>query len=95
VVWANCHGGFVVGFAVLLLEILERTVRGERPWHLAGVVVAMGALVAVNPYGFAYYEYLQGALGMERSLITEWRPLWAANPTAILMVGMSRNLLNG
>jgi hypothetical protein len=89
VVWANCHGGFVVGFAVLGIEALERAVRGERPWHLAAVLMAMAVLVAVNPYGVAYYGYLWGALSMERPLIVEWRPIWSSGPPEIALVGSS------
>jgi hypothetical protein len=44
--------------------------------HLVAVAGAMLALVAVNPYGFAYYGFLWRALTMARPHIAEWDPLW-------------------
>jgi len=83
VVWLNVHAGFVVGMGVLALHAVEQAVR-RRPYrHLIGVLVAMAALVLVNPYGTAYATYLLPALTMSRSLIIEWRPIWMGAGMAI------------
>jgi hypothetical protein len=80
VVWLNLHGGFVVGVAFLLLHGLEQAVR-RRPFvHVLAVVVVMLVLVAINPYGLAYYRYLVDALTMSRPNIGEWQPIWQAHP---------------
>jgi hypothetical protein len=89
VLWVNLHGGIAVGLAVLLLEIVERGMRGERVGHLVGTMAAMVLLIVVNPYGWAYYPYLWNALAMDRSLITEWRPLLAAPSVSIASVALA------
>jgi hypothetical protein len=89
VIWANLHAGFVVGLAFLLLHAGEQYVRGRPVRHVFAVAAAMVLLVAVNPYGFAYYRYLGHGLGLNRDLIGEWRPLWEASPPAIATVAAS------
>jgi hypothetical protein len=80
VVWLNLHGGFVVGMAFLMLHAVEQAFR-RRPFiHVLAVLAAMVALVAVNPYGLAYYPYLAEALTMPRPNIGEWNPIWRAHP---------------
>ena len=44
----------------------------------------MAVLLLANPYGLDYIRYLSGALLMERPLIQEWQPLWAAPNLALL-----------
>src|SRR5262249_41958264 len=75
VIWLNCHGGFVVGPALVLLHALEQALRGRPVRHLLLLLPGLAALVVVNPYGLAYYAYLRDALTMDRSLIGEWLPL--------------------
>jgi hypothetical protein len=80
VVWLNLHGGFVVGMAFWLLHALAHAVF-RRPFaHVIGVLAVMAALVALNPYGLAYYPYLASALTMSRPRIGEWHPIRPANP---------------
>jgi len=89
VVWLNLHAGFVVGMAFLLLHGLEQAVR-RRPFvHVLAVVVVMLALVALNPYGLAYYRYLAEALTMSRPNIGEWQPIWRAHPFGKLVYVLS------
>lgn len=90
--WVNLHGGMAVGLAVLLLEAVERRVRGERVGHLVGTLAAMVLLVAVNPYGWAYYPYLSNALTMDRGLIAEWRPLLEAPPASVATVALAMTI---
>jgi hypothetical protein len=79
-VWLNLHAGFVLGLALLAVHGFEMLLR-RRPWaHLLLLTVALAALVAVNPYGLAYYGYLSHALLMDRGQITEWWPLWRVEP---------------
>ena len=89
ILWVNLHGGATVGLAVVGLDGLERTVRGERARHLILVLGAMLLLMVVNPYGWFYYSYLWGALGMNRRLIGEWQPLIAAQPAALATVTLA------
>ncbi len=74
--WVNVHAGFVVGLGLLGAYTLEQAIRGQPVRHLLAVGVAMAMLVAVNPYGFAYYPKLWSQLTLHRALIAEWAPAW-------------------
>jgi hypothetical protein len=89
VVWLNCHGGFVVGPALIAVHAIEQALRGRPVRHLVALLVACGALVVATPYGVAYYAYLWRALRMDRSAILEWQPLGTGNLPAFLPFGMS------
>jgi hypothetical protein len=65
VVWANMHGGFIVGLAVIALagggSALARLVRrdadaGRFAVVCAGLLVAMAAATCVNPYGLELHR---------------------------------------
>jgi hypothetical protein len=85
VLWLNMHAGFVVGVALFGCYWVENWMRDRQPrWHLLACGAAMVALLLVNPYGLDYIRYLSGALLMERPLIQEWLPLWAAPNLALL-----------
>jgi hypothetical protein len=45
---------------------------------IAGVLVAMTALLFANPYGSAYITYLVGVVPKARPLIDEWHPAWTS-----------------
>jgi len=59
--WANLHGGFVLGPLLLL---------GYGFYRLAAASLAASLL---NPYGLEYWRYLSEALLMPRPEIVEWR----------------------
>ncbi len=59
--WANFHGGFVVGPLLIL---------GYGFFRLAAASFAVSLL---NPYGVEYWRYLGEALSMPRPEIVEWR----------------------
>jgi len=59
--WANLHGGFVLGPLLLL---------GYGFYRLAAASLAASLL---NPYGLEYWRYLGEALPMPRPEIVEWR----------------------
>lgn len=80
VVWLNLHGGFLVGAAVLVLHTLEQALRRRPVRHLLLTLVAMAALIVINPWGLHYYAYLLRANLADRELITEWWPLWQIEP---------------
>jgi hypothetical protein len=87
VVWANSHGGFLVGLGLLGLytaatighELLamRRGSAAMAPRQLAGVLAVCLAGIAaplVNPYGVELYRYLAQTLDMHGE-ITEWYPV--------------------
>lgn len=87
--WANCHAGFMVGYAPVgifcLWNILEarREGRVDRLWVLIPCGLS-GVAWVLNPYG-ARLVALAGkirAIPHVRDHIMEWMPLWATtNPT--------------
>jgi hypothetical protein len=81
VLWVNLHAGFVLGIIMIGVYWLEQLLRGERCRPLPLVAAAMALLVAVNPYGIHYYEYLWRGLSMSRPGIAEWSHLWEAFPS--------------
>jgi hypothetical protein len=83
VIWLNCHGGFVVGLILLAVHGVEQLARREPVKHLVVVVAACIALIGLNPWGLRYYTYLRHALVLDRSLVTEWLPLWQAAPATV------------
>jgi len=96
VIWLNVHGGFVAGVGLFALYTIERFVRewtasksivraGREVGHLLFAGIALIPLLAVNPYGWEYIEYLWHALRMDRSLIREWAPLWQTYQPMVTM----------
>jgi hypothetical protein len=77
-VWANMHGGWIVGIAVLGLWIVGRAfdtrdLRAQLPFVLVLAVAVMATLI--NPYGWGLWRFLLTTVRMGRD-ISEWRPLW-------------------
>jgi hypothetical protein len=85
VLWANLHGSFPLGLAILLLEVVAATVRARvgrvsvsRPLPRGPVVAtlaASGLATLVNPFGPGVYS---SALGITfnqdvRRLVAEWQ----------------------
>jgi hypothetical protein len=97
--WANSHGGFVAGLAVLWaylglrgLEIVcRRSAGASRQCLTLGIVgVAAGAAALLTPYGLALPRWLYQSLRVPRPEIFEWGPLaWGDSvflPFALLAV---------
>lgn len=89
VVWANSHGGFVAGMAILVavvggrcIELIARQLPGTRKTvlGLATVVGASALVTLLNPYGVGLHAWLVSSLGAARPEITEWGPPTLGNP---------------
>ncbi len=79
VLWANAHGGFILGLILLLLYALgdaleSKNIRAARPYLLTAVGMTL-AIAILNPYGLAYWPFILHALTMPRPFIPEWNPL--------------------
>lgn len=85
VIWLNLHAGFVVGLVLLACHTIEQALRRRPVAHLVAALVASAALMLVNPYGWAYIEFLWHALRLPRPAIAEWLPVWEA-PVSVLGV---------
>ncbi len=78
--WANCHGGFFLGWVVLLAYVVESLLRRDdrRIWIVASCSIAASGL---NPNGFGIVStvFLYRRSPMTANLV-EWQPpkLWGA-----------------
>jgi len=84
--WANLHGGFVLGLGILTLGLAVRWLALEDPARVPSrperrllLAVAGASLVAplFNPYGLGLFAYLGRELGADHSIILEWQGIWS------------------
>jgi len=80
-VWANAHGGWLVGLGVL------GAWAGARVWadrsdlvHWTAVCGASLAGTLLTPYGLSLWTFLLDTVRLSRPMIEEWQPLWAFGP---------------
>lgn len=89
IIWINFHGGFVVGLGLIGCTLLahfweNRAIRSCL--DLFAALICCCLAVAVNPYGFGYFNFIAAAVHKERLLIDEWKPL-PLNPLEALSLG--------
>jgi hypothetical protein len=78
--WANLHGGWIVGLECLgtwagFKLLFERAGTRERILLVAGVLAAVVA-TALNPYGLRLWAFLMDTVRMDRPYIEEWQPVY-------------------
>jgi hypothetical protein len=82
--WANLHGGFVIGVAVLALYsgvVAIESLLGRRGYtrsaHLFAVTLASAVATLANPYGLHAWSHVLGALNnpVTRKEMVDWQPL--------------------
>jgi hypothetical protein len=80
VVWANVHGGWIVGMGILLIWSLVELVGDAtgRPtlWVSLGVPAACIAATLLNPYGLGLWGFMAQTVRLSRPNIIEWQPIW-------------------
>jgi hypothetical protein len=88
-IWANCHGGFILGWVAMGAWCVEALWQRKRDWKLWAICAASIAVSGVNPNGFgvipALLHYRESAL---TSAIAEWKPpaLWPPTAFSVLLV---------
>jgi len=83
--WANFHGGWIVGLGVLGLWSVFH------PRRLPLLAVAAAATL-INPYGVGLWKFLYSTVGLARPEISDWKPLFAL-PGAIIALELALPVL--
>jgi hypothetical protein len=80
-VWANAHGGWIVGFGVLAVWTAATVVDARHSWSLRASLAAVTAVAAlatlVTPYGVEMWTFLYATVGIVRADIQDWQPITA------------------
>lgn len=70
--WNNIHGGVVSGMGMIFIYMLGALIT-RKPWRkYFGVLAISTPLLAINPYGPEYLNFLLSANTKNRQHITEW-----------------------
>jgi hypothetical protein len=88
-IWANLHGGWLVGCGTLGLWCAARswTIRTEAAAAVRSLVILWSASLAavaatlINPYGPGLWKFLAETVGLSRRFISEWGPVTASPAT--------------
>lgn len=88
IVWANLHGGFILGILLLFGYAAAARLENRSPLpFLASSVAILAGTAVANPYGPRYLQFLAKAWTMDRSDIIEWQPLWSRFSWERLAIG--------
>jgi hypothetical protein len=77
-VWANLHGGWLVGGGIFALWTAVTALAGNRR-HALWCTVAGGVSLAatlLTPYGVELWALLRDSVGLQRADIVEWQPVY-------------------
>ena len=87
--WANLHGGWITGAAVLCVYALVRACRERKAIRRWIAIVGLSlAATLVNPYGPGLWEFLIRTVRSSRPDITEWQPLSLTLPPSPDWIGV-------
>ena len=94
--WANAHGSFVLGLAILGTTWLNLVVERDRRARVVVIVAVGSALVTLlNPFGLRLIGYVASAVtGSRLELIAEWAPpdlaasMWWPFVAALALAGV-------
>ena len=86
--WANLHGGWLVGLGTLVLWSIAVAVHVRRIGVLV-VPLAAAAATLINPYGTGLWSFLAETVRLGREGITEWGPIWTNASRLAVWITMS------
>ena len=86
-VWANVHGGWIVGGAVVVVFTIGLATNAARKSAIWFMVAGVGSLVATlaTPYGLGLWRFLAETVGFGRADIREWQPIYVLGPNLWLL----------
>lgn len=76
VVWNNLHGGVVSGLGLIVMYIVGALIERKPFKRYIGVLALSTPLLAINPYGIKYLDFLFSAATKHRKYIVEWWPFY-------------------
>jgi hypothetical protein len=94
--WANLHGGWIVGLECLATWagcklVFERATAREHIMVIAAILAAVLA-TAINPYGIRLWWFLLDTVRMNRPYIEEWQPVYRLPAWAWLLWSLPAGL---
>jgi hypothetical protein len=77
-VWANLHGGWLVGGGIVALWTVVMAASGNRQHAMWCAIAGAASLAAtlLNPYGIELWTFLRETVGIQRADIVEWQPVY-------------------
>lgn len=85
-VWANLHGGWIVGGAIVAIVTAVALVqRDERRWLLLVAGAASFAATLATPFGTDLWAFLAETVRLGRADVAEWQPIWRLGPDSIAL----------
>ena len=98
--WANFHGGFIVGLgaicvaaAVLFIQGFRDARRWASAWRLGLVALGCASATIINPFGVGLWTGVFHSVGdpLVRQIVSDWMPLpklmlsmWRSSPVELL-----------
>jgi hypothetical protein len=77
VIWANLHGGWIVGFGVVTVwAAADALVQRERAVEWSAIVLGCAVATVGTPYGVSLWKFLWNTVHVTRDNIAEWQPLY-------------------
>ena len=84
--WANLHGGWIVGGAIVaIVTAVGFAQRDERRWLLLIAGVASFAATLATPFGTDLWAFLAETVRLGRADVSEWQPIWRLGPDSIAL----------
>jgi hypothetical protein len=87
--WANLHGGWILGLAVLACwsvgECFQPQAKRPSVRFILGIATACLAATLCTPYGWRLWKLLATTVRLSRDDITEWRPIWNDDPGNVML----------
>jgi hypothetical protein len=80
--WANAHGGWIVGLAILGVWAVVESLRDRSTalaWTIAIAAAVAGSLA--TPYGWRLHAFMFETIRLTRPHIEDWLPLWELGPS--------------
>lgn len=85
VLWANFHGGWLIGLLVLVVCLASDVTTGRLRVSIAAMTIAASAgATLVNPYGYKLLTFLAETVRTTRADVTEWNPVYESTPYLVV-----------